>query len=165
MASSQPPDPLSQLGIRLNPTRRFAAVAQSVIGSVADSADLEPSPSGQGSGQTSIKVLSWNIAKSTYQSGWSKDFSAIIKQYQPDKIFLQEVRLCALSEEIPELKQMGWRFAPNFIDKSENAYSGVLIATRANPIESRALITQHTEPVSNTPKNISVCRILVRQRR
>ncbi len=148
MASSQSPDPFSKLEVRLNPSRRFETVSQDVIESAMDSAHRDS----LGSSALSIKVLSWNIAKSTYRSGWIKDFSAIVKQHQPDKIFLQEVRLCALSEEIPELAQMGWSFAPNFIDRSENAYSGVLIATRASLIESKALITQHTEPVSNTPK-------------
>lgn len=139
-----PKDALSQIGIQLNPTVRFGTVPEATI----EKAHPEP----LALSQSSIKVLSWNIAKSTYESGWIKDFLAILEQHRPDKIFLQEVRLCALSEEIPELAEMGWSFAPNFIDRAQRAYSGVLIATRDNPVESKALVTTHLEPVSNTPK-------------
>ncbi|MGC1309931.1 MAG: endonuclease/exonuclease/phosphatase family protein [Phormidesmis sp.] len=144
MVFPQPPDSLSRWGIKLNPARRFESAGQVTIGRA------HPNPSALSQG--SIKVLSWNIAKSTYDAGWIEDFLTIVEQHQPDKIFLQEVRLCALSEEIPELAHMGWHFAPNFIDKAKNAYSGVLIATKDNPIRQQALVTQHAEPVSNTPK-------------
>ena len=48
--------------------------------------------------------------------------------------------------------EMGWSFAPNFIDKLTNVYSGVLIATRDNHLNAQAVITQHLEPITNTPK-------------
>jgi len=137
-------DPYTQIKHKLNPAVRFASVPEATI----EKAHPKPAALDQGS----IKVLSWNINKSTYEKGWIRDFSAIVKQYQPDKIFLQEMRLCALSEEIPELSKIGWSFAPNFIDKAENTYSGVLIATKDNPVNSRALMTQHAEPIANTPK-------------
>lgn len=47
---------------------------------------------------------------------------------------------------------MGWAFAPNFIDTSNNTYSGILIATQADRTSSQAIVTKHYEPVSNTPK-------------
>ena len=137
-------DLLGQLKVRLNPALRFESVPEVTI----EKAHPEP----LALGQRSIKVLSWNINKNTYDADWIKDFSAIVEQHQPDKIFLQEVRLCALSQEIPELAQMGWSFAPNLIDKAKNTYSGVLIATKDNPVSTKALTTQHAEPVSNTPK-------------
>ena len=100
----------------------------------------------------SIKVLSWNINKNNHQENWLADFRIIVEQHQPDKIFLQEVQLCARSEELPALAQMGWSFAPNFIDTLKNRYSGVLIATKDNHLNAKAVITQHSEPVTNTPK-------------
>lgn len=100
----------------------------------------------------SLKVLSWNVAKNNYDDDWIQDFLDIVEQHQPDKIFLQEVRLCAGSHEIPTLNQMGWSFAPNFMDTVDNVYCGVLIATRLPHLSSQALMTQHREPVTNTPK-------------
>ncbi len=103
--------------------------------------------------RNSIKILSWNIAKNNHSLDWSQDFLAIVRQHQPDKIFLQEVRLCAIKQQIPELSSMGWSFAPNLIDTSDNTYSGVLIATNyGDCISTRAKITQHQEPISDTPK-------------
>lgn len=96
--------------------------------------------------------MSWNIARNNYNPSWSRDFLAIVKQYQPDKIFLQEVRLDIIVREIPELAQMSGSFVPNFIDIFNNNYSGILIAAKANYIISKALLTKHYEPVSKTPK-------------
>ena len=100
----------------------------------------------------SIKVLSWNIAKNNYDPSWSRDFLAIVDRYQPDKIFLQEVRLRADVREIAELAFMGWAFVPNFLDTSNNTYSGILIASKGERTLSQAVITKHYEPVINTPK-------------
>ena len=100
----------------------------------------------------SIKVLSWNIAKNNYDHSWSRDFLAIVDRYRPDKIFLQEVRLCADLQEITELTSMGWVFVPNFIDTHSNTYSGILIASQGDRISKQALLTEHYEPVINTPK-------------
>lgn len=129
---------------RLNPVYRFQRVPETIIHQVhSGSSSLN---------RDSIAVLSWNIAKNNYDPSWSKDFRAIIEQYRPDKIFLQEVRLRVGVTEIPELTKMGWAFAPNFIDTSNNTYSGILIATQADRHSSKAIITKHYEPVSDTPK-------------
>lgn len=128
---------------RLNPAHRFEQVPESTIDRT------HPSPS---SNKDSIKVLSWNIAKNNYTPSWSRDFLEIVKQYQPDTIFLQEVRLDITVKEIPELAQMSWSFAPNFIETFNKNYSGILIAAKANYISNKALISKHLEPVINTPK-------------
>ncbi len=135
--------PLSYLK-QISPTHRFGKVAEGTI----DRA--HPNPVGLNS--NSIKVLSWNIAKNNQDRSWSRDFLAIVKQHQPDKIFLQEVRLCAIEQQIPELASMGWSFAPNLIDTLDNTYSGVLTATKSDRLSSQAKITQHQEPISDTPK-------------
>jgi endonuclease/exonuclease/phosphatase (EEP) superfamily protein YafD len=136
---------------RLNPVYRFQRVPETIIHQVhSGSSNLN---------RNSITVLSWNIAKNNYYPNWSKDFRAIIEQYRPDKIFLQEVCLRAEKPEIPELAKMGWAFAPNFIDTSNNTYSGILIATQADyevsrrhRTSSQAIVTKHYEPLSDTPK-------------
>ena len=101
---------------------------------------------------TSLKVLSWNVARSNYSKTWDRDWTAIIEQYQPDLIFMQEVRLSTQKKEIPQLAEMGWQFAPNFVNTLDRSYSGVLIAARASCLDSRALLSQQREPIVNTPK-------------
>ena len=143
MFELQEQSPLSYLK-QLSPTHRFGKVAETTI------EKIHPLPSALN--RDSIKVLSWNIAKNNYDRSWRADFLAIIEQHQPDKIFLQEVRLCAIEKQIPELASMGWSFAPNLIDTINNTYSGVLTATKADRLSSKAKITKHQEPVTRTPK-------------
>ena len=127
-----------------NPIDRFKQVPEVIIHNNYSGSS--------GSNRDSIKVLSWNIAKNNYNPSWSRDFLAIVDRYQPDKIFLQEVRLRDDLQEIAELAQMGWAFVPNFIDTHSNTYSGILIASQGDRTSSKALITKHYEPVINTPK-------------
>ena len=143
MFELQEQSPLSYLK-QLSPTHRFGTVAETTIDST------HPSP--KVLNRDSIKILSWNVAKNNHNYDWSNDFLAIIEQHQPDKIFLQEVRLCAIKQQIPELASMGWSFAPNLIDTLDNTYSGVLTATKSDRLNSKAKITQHQEPVTGTPK-------------
>jgi endonuclease/exonuclease/phosphatase (EEP) superfamily protein YafD len=101
---------------------------------------------------TSIKVLSWNIAKKNHDKIWIKDFLAILEQYKPELIFLQEVRLKMDAESAAELREMSWNFAPNFIDAHHQTYSGILTAAKISPLTSRAILTKHHEPIVKTPK-------------
>ncbi|MCU0553110.1 MAG: endonuclease/exonuclease/phosphatase family protein, partial [Leptolyngbya sp. Prado105] len=101
--------------------------------------------------EKAIRVLNWNIAKNNHDREWQKDFDWIVDRYQPDLIFLQEVRLCTELKHF-ELAELGWSFAPNFIDTYHNIYAGVLTASRAACVTRKAVITEHSEPVSNTPK-------------
>lgn len=134
--------PLSYLK-QLSPTHRYGKVAESTIDRPHPSPSLD---------SNSIRVLSWNIAKNNQNYAWSRDFLDIVTQHQPDKIFLQEVRLCAVEKQIPELRSMGWSFAPNLLDTLDNSYAGVLTATKSNRLSSQAKITQHQEPITDTPK-------------
>jgi endonuclease/exonuclease/phosphatase (EEP) superfamily protein YafD len=151
MFEPQEQSPLSYLK-QLSPTHRFGKVSETTIENIH--------PLSSGLNRNSIKILSWNIAKNNHVAQpyrqayrqWSQDFLSILDRYQPDKIFLQEVRLCAIKKQIPELASMGWSFAPNFIDTLDNTYSGVLTATKADFIYSRAKITKHLEPLTGTPK-------------
>ena len=143
MFELQEQNPISYLK-QFSPIHRFDRVAEITIDS--------NNPNPKDIECNSIKILSWNIAKNNHNGDWNKDFSTILEQHQPDKIFLQEVRLCAVEQQIPELASMGWSFAPNLIDTWDNSYSGILIATKGDLLSSRAKITQHLEPVSGTPK-------------
>ena len=129
---------------QLSPTHRYGKVVEETIEcSHHNPVSLD---------RNSLKILSWNVAKNNYDRAWSRDFLAVIQQHQPDKIFLQEVRLCAIKQQIPELISMGWSFAPNLIDTWDNSYSGVLTATKSDRLSSKAKITQHREPITDTPK-------------
>lgn len=98
-----------------------------------------------------IRVLNWNIAKNNDDRTWQQDFNWIVDRYCPDLIFLQEFSLCARTKNF-KLAELSWSFAPNFIDQYHNVYAGVLSASRATSLNHRALVTEHFEPVSNTPK-------------
>ena len=130
--------------MKWNPADLF----ESVTAVVVEHESAQPKPlKGE-----SIKVLSWNIARSNYSESWRRDYLAIAKQHQPDLIFLQEVSLSTQNGDIPELENLGWSFAPNFINASEGSYSGILTAARAKRLTSQSLLTQEREPVANTPK-------------
>jgi endonuclease/exonuclease/phosphatase (EEP) superfamily protein YafD len=126
------------------PSYRFLRTQESTIGrSHALPTELN---------STSIKVLNWNIAKKNNDKIWMKDFAIILEQEQPDIIFLQEVRLGREAEPVIGLKEMSWIFAPNFVDAHHQAYSGIFIAAKSNPLTKRAIISKHHEPVIKTPK-------------
>ncbi|MBW4596894.1 MAG: endonuclease/exonuclease/phosphatase family protein [Brasilonema angustatum HA4187-MV1] len=101
---------------------------------------------------SSIKVLSWNIAKRNYDKIWMKDFLAILEQYKPDLVFMQEFSLKINAEHAAQLKEMSWDFAPNFIDAHHQTYSGILTAAKISPVSCRSILTKHHEPIVKTPK-------------
>lgn len=100
----------------------------------------------------SITVLNWNIAKQNHEQRWLREFHTILQQYQPDLICLQEVRLGLEADHAVDLPDMSWNYAPNFMDTHHQAYSGVLTAAKTNASHSRALVTEHYEPIVQTPK-------------
>lgn len=99
-----------------------------------------------------IRVLNWNIAKNNQDEAWIQDFKKILARHQPDLICLQEVRMCAEAKHLVEVAQLGWSFAPNFIDTYRNSYAGVLTAAKASCITRKSYTTQHSEPLTKTPK-------------
>lgn len=138
---------------KLHPSRLFKPVPDLLI----ERSRSSPLTSGSTNGpkplrSESIKVLSWNIARSNYSQHWARDCQTIVEQQQPDLIFLQEVRLNDQSENISELTEMDWSFAPNFMNTLDASYSGILVAAKAERLSSRVLLSQYLEPVSNTPK-------------
>lgn len=110
---------------------------------------------------TSIKVLSWNIAKNNYDKNWIRDFLSILEQYQPDIIFLQEVRMQFEAENIIELLDWSWVFAPNFVDAHHQTYAGILTAAKISPITKKAILTQDYEPIIKTPKVSLITEYLI----
>lgn len=99
-----------------------------------------------------IRVLNWNIAKQNHDALWLQDFHRILRHYHPDLIFLQEVRLGVDADHAVELADMSWNYAPNFMDAHHQAYSGVLTAAKTSAIRSQAMVTEHYEPIVQTPK-------------
>lgn len=100
----------------------------------------------------SIKVVNWNIAKNNFEKTWFKDFFRILRQHQPDLIFFQEVRMGVGGEQIIGFNNFSWAYAPNFIDAHHQTYSGILTAANISPLSKKAIVTQHYEPLVNTPK-------------
>jgi endonuclease/exonuclease/phosphatase (EEP) superfamily protein YafD len=126
------------------PSYRFIRIPKSTIGrSYEHHLDLNSS---------SIKVLTWNIAKKNYEKLWANDFRTILEQYQPDLIFLQEFRLRMGSGNVVGLVEMSWSFAPNFMDAYHQTYSGVLTAAKIRPLSNDSILTNHYEPIIKTPK-------------
>jgi endonuclease/exonuclease/phosphatase (EEP) superfamily protein YafD len=99
-----------------------------------------------------IKIFSWNIAKLTQRQHWQEEFANLVQQHQPDLIFLQEAWVCAQTQHLFSLTQIPWQFAPNFLDTRHQHYAGVLTATHVRCLTSRSLLTQHHEPIVQTPK-------------
>lgn len=100
----------------------------------------------------SIRVLSWNIAKNNHSSRWIKDLLMILERFNPDIICLQEVRFGVDADHAVDLAHMSWSFAPNFMDAHYQFYAGVLTAAKTNSFTRQALITEHYEPLLQTPK-------------
>jgi endonuclease/exonuclease/phosphatase (EEP) superfamily protein YafD len=100
----------------------------------------------------SIKILTWNIAKLTQHRHWQREFATLLTRHQPDLILLQEVWVCAQTKHLSSLTEIPWHFAPNFLDAHHNHYSGVLTATQAHCLASRSVLTEHHEPIAQTPK-------------
>lgn len=138
-----------------NPLSRFNAASERTFDRDAHAARAHH-------GKDSLKVLSWNINKQNKSELWQKEFRQLLAQYQPDKIFLQEVCLCAYLAHTPRSKSvyglshieptLSWSFAPNFLDTVTNTYSGVLTATKNRLVSSQSLTSDHTEPILQTPK-------------
>ncbi|WP_413198458.1 endonuclease/exonuclease/phosphatase family protein [Nostoc piscinale] len=126
------------------PSYRFIRTHESTLGNSHElQTELKPH---------SIKVLNWNIAKNNFDKSWFKDFYRILRQYQPDLIFCQEVRMSVGVEQIIGFNKLSWAYAPNFIDTHHQTYSGILTAANISPLSKKAIVTKHYEPLVNTPK-------------
>ena len=99
-----------------------------------------------------INILNWNIAKNNHTQEWHREFTDIFLQYRPDLIFFQEARIDPRTNQSIKLKEMGWNFAPNFIDSYKDHYFGVLTASKAKHARRKSLLTQAHEPLLKTPK-------------
>lgn len=125
-------------------SRRFVRIPETVL--IGKSQALGTSLSSR------VKILTWNIAKLTQHDHWQREFAHLLQIHQPDLIFLQEAWISAQTEHLFSLAQIPWYFAPNFLDTYHDHYSGVLTAAYAQCLTSRSLLTQHYEPIVQTPK-------------
>ncbi len=140
-------------------TRRLPGVAWPLAlteQAVIESAQFSDDAGGQGQPLyaipgSSLRILNWNIAKNNHQPDWLNDTHQILAQVNPDLIFFQEVHLdCRQMPSLPFV-EMNWHFAPNFMTSSSQ-YFGILTAAKAQHCSRRALLTQHYEPIVQTPK-------------
>ncbi|NCJ05153.1 endonuclease/exonuclease/phosphatase family protein [Synechococcales cyanobacterium C] len=100
---------------------------------------------------STLRILNWNIAKNNHQPDWLADVTQILSQVNLDLVFLQEVHLdCRQVPSLPFVN-MGWHFAPNFM-ATNSQYFGILTASKAQHCSRRSLLTQHYEPIVQTPK-------------
>jgi endonuclease/exonuclease/phosphatase (EEP) superfamily protein YafD len=99
-----------------------------------------------------LTLLNWNVAKNNHTDAWAREFLTILATYQPDLIFLQEACLCPTKRHAVGLAEMAWAFAPNLLDAHRNTYSGVLVAAKTAHLTGQAILTQHYEPLTQTPK-------------
>lgn len=134
------------------PARRFCRQSTTIISSPhpldradQDAAFLDSS---------TLRILTWNIAKNNHDRRWEQDFDRLLRQYQPQLVFLQEVRLCATTHHLPALTEHCWSFAPNFLDRYHNAFSGVLTAAPVDAHDRQSILTTHHEPIARTPKTV-----------
>lgn len=96
-----------------------------------------------------IELLVWNVAKCRAPS-WSQDFLKLA--YGTDLVLLQEAYLNAEAKSTwKKLDEMGWHMAVSFIDLSF-VPTGVKTGSIVKPKSITYHKTQHTEPITNTPK-------------
>jgi endonuclease/exonuclease/phosphatase (EEP) superfamily protein YafD len=136
--------PIAYLTNTLLNSRRFVRIPETVLLGQCQASWISLS--------STIRILTWNIAKLTQHDHWQREFAHLLKIHQPDLIFLQEAWICARTEYLFSLAQMPWHFAPNFLDTYHDHYAGVLTATYAQCLTSRSLLTRHYEPIVQTPK-------------
>ncbi|NEP16443.1 MAG: endonuclease/exonuclease/phosphatase family protein [Leptolyngbya sp. SIO4C1] len=100
----------------------------------------------------SLRVVNWNIAKNNRSPIWQTELAAILSQYRPDLLCLQEVSLDAPQPQSFTLQSMGWHLAPNFVHRRQQQIFGVLTASKVQQRRCHSLQSHHCEPLLNTPK-------------
>ncbi|MBY5991237.1 endonuclease/exonuclease/phosphatase family protein [Ferrimonas balearica] len=114
------------------------------------------SPQVQTLPEESIRLLNWNIYKQLDTAQWQHEFGGLLNRHQPHIITLQETNLPSVT--LPHLtSEHGYVFAPNLV-MSDGQWSGVMTAATAEPSAKVALLSEVTEPVSNTPKVVLLTR-------
>ncbi|MCP4399935.1 MAG: endonuclease/exonuclease/phosphatase family protein [bacterium] len=99
-----------------------------------------------------LKVLNWNIEKKGDREDWHADFAHIADTHAPDLLIFQEAGLNDSLEDLLELHDLGWNFAPNLREDRHGTLSGVLTASQVKPLSRRVLFTEHHEPFAKTQK-------------
>jgi endonuclease/exonuclease/phosphatase (EEP) superfamily protein YafD len=98
---------------------------------------------------SSIKVLNWNIYKGK-KINWDRDFRRLLQKQ--DIILIQEAYLNRKMINTLDIEKLRWNFATNFISILEDIPTGVLTASKTNPLSSNFLKTKYHEPILKTPK-------------
>jgi len=97
----------------------------------------------------SIRMLNWNVYKGK-GSNWKSDFHRLSKKQ--DLILIQEACLNKTMTEALDTENMEWNFVPSFIYRRKAVPTGVLTASKTQPLSSDFLKTTYLEPIVKTPK-------------
>jgi endonuclease/exonuclease/phosphatase (EEP) superfamily protein YafD len=101
----------------------------------------------------SIRLQVWNIHKEGNLKSLQREFAQLSNTQNPNLILLQEVRLDNTSKALlNEQKRYGWELSANIYQPKLTAYSGVLTAATAAPLDSRALLSESREPILGSAK-------------
>ncbi|MEN9306364.1 MAG: hypothetical protein RL173_296 [Fibrobacterota bacterium] len=108
---------------------------------------------------TRIQVLSWNVHKET-ETDFVTDLEHLVDAGNVDIVLLQEAGVAGDSS--PVLRALGnrhWALSANLAE--EEMRYGVLVASRARPIETQALLSQGVEPIVGTAKPALLTRYAI----
>jgi endonuclease/exonuclease/phosphatase (EEP) superfamily protein YafD len=108
-----------------------------------------------------IQVLSWNVHKET-ETDFVDDLERLIDAGNIDIVLLQEAGVAEDSSPVLRtLRDRHWALSANLADRAKRMRFGVLVASRARPIETRALLSQGVEPILGTAKPALLTRYAI----
>ncbi len=109
-----------------------------------------PAPTAQALPEDDLRLLNWNIYKQLDNPQWQHEFGGLMNEFRPQLVTLQETNLPSVL--LPPLtSEHGYVFAPNLV-LNERTLSGVMTAATISPMDQVSLLSDVTEPISNTPK-------------
>jgi endonuclease/exonuclease/phosphatase (EEP) superfamily protein YafD len=101
----------------------------------------------------SIRLLVWNIHKEGNLESLRREFGHLSDTQKPNLVLLQEMRLDKASIALLNgQKRYGWELSANMYQAKLAAYSGVLTAATAPPLDSLALLSEAREPLLHSAK-------------
>ncbi|MBY5920739.1 endonuclease/exonuclease/phosphatase family protein [Ferrimonas balearica] len=109
-----------------------------------------PAPTAQALPDDDLRLLNWNIYKQLDNPQWQHEFGGLMNEYRPQLVTLQETNLPSVLMP-PLTAEHGYVFAPNLV-LNERTLSGVMTAATISPMDQLSLLSDVTEPISNTPK-------------
>ncbi|MEK7391892.1 MAG: endonuclease/exonuclease/phosphatase family protein, partial [Fibrobacterota bacterium] len=108
-----------------------------------------------------IQVLSWNVHKET-ETDFVADLEHLIDAGDVDIVLLQEAGIAGDSSPVLRaLSDRHWALSANLANLAKQMRFGVLVGSRARPIETRALLSRGVEPILGTAKPALLVRYAI----